>query len=154
VPLGVWDQDGTPSSREFIQRFAGSRYFQIQSHIRDYRGLERAIDLREALVGLVVPVGFEGKIKSGRAVPVQLIVDGSDSNTATIALSYLDALTEQYSQSLAPVRLVPLVEARSRVWYNPDLKSRNFIIPGLIAVIMSVIASLLTSLTVAREWER
>jgi ABC-2 type transport system permease protein len=83
-----------------------------------------------------------------------MIVDGSDSNTATIALGYISAVSELYSQKMNGSRITPLIDSRVRVWYNPELKSRNYIIPGLIAVIMAVIAALLTSLTIAREWER
>jgi ABC-2 type transport system permease protein len=92
-------------------------------------------------------------------VPVQAIVDGSDSNTATIALNYLEGIAARYSTRLVTERLgmrlqaMPL-ESRPRVWFNPELQSKNYIVPGLIAVIMMVIAALLTSLTVAREWER
>ncbi|MFA6816567.1 MAG: ABC transporter permease, partial [Lentisphaeria bacterium] len=119
------------------------------------------VDSGKALVGLVIPVGFAGKIASGREAPVQLIVDGSDSNTATIAMGYARVLTTTYSQDVVlaqihskgeSVATSPL-ELRPRVWFNPDLESKNYIIPGLIAVIMMVIAALLTSLTVAREWE-
>ncbi len=83
-----------------------------------------------------------------------MIVDGSDSNTATIALGYISAITEKYSQKVDGRNINSLIDPRVRVWYNPELKSRNFIIPGLIAVIMAVITALLTSLTIAREWER
>jgi ABC-2 type transport system permease protein len=83
-----------------------------------------------------------------------VIVDGSDSNTATIALGYVATLMETYGRRLGGGGITPLIDTRGRVWYNPELKSRNFIVPGLIAVIMAVIVALLTSLTVAREWER
>src|SRR5690606_31978664 len=88
---------------------------------------------------------------------VQLLVDGSDANTATIALGYADAIVAAHSASLpgaAAAAAIPPLDLRLRVWYNPELKSRNMIVPGLIAVIMSVIAALLTALTIAREWER
>lgn len=162
VPMVVWDQDGTPVSREFVSRFTGSPYFSLQGHVRNYRDLEYTVDSGRALAALVIPAGFSGKIESGRESAVQLIVDGSDSNTAGIALAYADAVTMGYSQDVALDELrrrggtglaLPL-DVRPRVWFNPDLESKNYIIPGLIAVIMMVIAALLTSLTVAREWER
>ncbi len=162
VPLVVWDQSRSPASRRLIARFDGSRYFSRAGDVDDYRDLERAIDTRAALVALVIPTDFAGRIDSGRDAPVQCIVDGSDSNTATIALSYAEAVVEGFSQEvvLEHVRRVgaslppPPLEVRLRVWFNADMESRNYIIPGLIAVIMMVIAALLTSLTVAREWER
>ena len=162
VPLVIWDQSDTQVSRDFISRFDGSRYFSVQGYVRDYAALERAIDTREALAAMVVPRDFAQRLESGRAVPVQLIVDGSDSNTATIALGYADAIVRLYSEQVAlqdlrrvgAGTLAKPLEVAPRVWFNTDLESRNTIIPGLIAVIMMVIAALLTSLTVAREWER
>lgn len=162
VPMVVWDQSETPRSRDIISHFQGSRYFSIKQYAHNYQEIERAIDLRTALVALVIPFDFPGKVESGRAAPIQLILDGSDSNTATIALGYAEVVALTYSQNLLikesalllgePLRL-PL-NMEQRVWFNTDLESRNFIIPGLIAVIMMVIAALLTSLTVAGEWER
>ena len=162
VPMVVWDQDGSQASREFVSRFTGSPYFSLQEYVRNYRELESAVDSGKALVALVIPAGFAGKIESGREVPVQLIVDGSDSNTATIAMGYADVVAMVYSQDVAldvirrlgGAELALPLDVRPRVWFNPDLESKNYIIPGLIAVIMMVIAALLTSLTVAREWER
>lgn len=162
VPMVVWDQDGSQASREFVSRFTGSPYFSLQEYVRDYRELESAVDSGKALVALVIPAGFAGKIESGREVPVQLIVDGSDSNTATIAMGYADVVAMVYSQDVAldvirrlgGAELALPLDVRPRVWFNPDLESKNYIIPGLIAVIMMVIAAPLTSLTVAREWER
>jgi len=162
VPMVVWDQDGTHASREFVSRFAGSRYFSIRAYARSYREVERAIDTGEALLALAIPTEFGGSVESGRAVAVQLIADGSDSNTATLALGYANAVVREYSRTLAVrqverlggFRLWTPLDVRPRVWFNEELQSRNYIIPGLIAVIMMVIAALLTSLTVAREWER
>ncbi|HET9439509.1 MAG TPA: ABC transporter permease, partial [Longimicrobiales bacterium] len=96
------------------------------------------------------------QLASGQQAPIQLLLDGADANTATIALSYADAILARYSQSilLGGQKLVMPVTAVARVWYNPTLASRNMIVPGLIAVIMSIIAAMLTSLTIAREWER
>jgi drug efflux transport system permease protein len=162
VPLAVWDQEGTPVSRELVSRFAASRFFSLRKYAANYRELEEAIDSRRALMALVIPRGFSGRVESGRPAEVQLIVDGSDANTATLAIGYADAIALAYSQDLtiralrrsSGVTLRPPLDLRPRVWFNADLESRNFIIPGLIAVIMMIIAALLTSLTVAREWER
>jgi len=162
VPMVVWDQSGSQTSREFISRFDGSRYFSIRGYVRNYPEVERAIDSGRALVALVIPTEFAGRIESGRPAPVQLIVDGSDSNTATVAMGYADVVALTYSQDVAiraiqrlgGPRLHLPVDLRPRTWFNPDMESKNYIIPGLIAVIMMVIAALLTSLTVAREWER
>lgn len=162
VPMMVWDQSESQASREFISRFDGSRYFRVRGYVRSYREMEKAIDSARALVALVIPRDFAGRVESGRPTSVQLIVDGSDSNTATLAESYADVVALTYSQDIALQQIqrngsaaprAPL-EFRPRVWFNPDMESKNYIVPGLIAVIMMVIAAMLTSLTVAREWER
>jgi ABC-2 type transport system permease protein len=162
VPLLVWDQSGTPVSRELVSRFEGSRYFAVCGFAVDYRQIERAIDRRDALLALVIPRDFARDTGAGRDATVQLIVDGSDANTATIAMGYAESVVQGFSTDLMlqAIRRAggremrwPL-EVRLRAWFNDDLDSRNYMIPGLIAVLMMIIAALLTSLTVAREWER
>ena len=162
VPMVVWDQSETAASREFLSHFQGSRYFSIRGYFHDYREVEKAVDSGRALLAVIIPKNFAGRIASGGGASVQLIVDGSDSNTATMAAGYADVAAQTYSQNIAVQEIrrmggrapaAPL-EMRPRVWYNADMVSKNYIIPGLIAVIMMVIAALLTSLTVAREWER
>ena len=161
VPLVVWDQSESPASRQLVSGFLGSRYFSLRSYVHNYPEVEQAVDSGRALMALVIPRDFSGRIESGRPAPVQIIVDGSDSNTATIAMGYADVVALAYSQGVAVNTLrraggrmiqTP-VDLRPRVWFNADMESKNYIIPGLIAVIMMVIAALLTSLTVAREWE-
>lgn len=161
VPLIVWDQNSTDDSREFIGRFTASRYFSLSGHAASYSEIERAIDNREALLALVIPRDFSRKLESGRPADVQLIVDGSDANTATIAIGYAQMITDGYTGALLIQKAqsrgagtigIPL-EAKPRIWFNQNMQAKNYIIPGLIAVIMMVIASLLTSLTIAREWE-
>jgi len=150
----VYDLDRSSLSRELIDKFSASGYFTMVDHVADQQEIDRYLDSGRALVAVSIPSDFSEKIRSGRNAPLQVIVDGSDSNTATIALGYVSAISEIFSQQLQGGRRPPVIDPRLRVWYNPELKSRNFIIPGLIAVIMAVIAALLTSLTIAREWER
>ena len=161
VPLVVWDQSRTPESRDLVQRFDGSRYFTIAAWAGSYRDVERAIDKRDALIALVIPPDFSDDLHAGRRAHAQVIVDGIDANTANLALGYAEAAVaahnlelnlRQFRRAGLPPPRVP-IEPRPRVWYNADMESRNFIIPGLIAVIMSVLSAMLTSLTVAREWE-
>ena len=161
VPLVIWDQSGTSDSREFAGRFIASRYFGLTGYVTSYAEIEEAIDKREAILALVVPRDFSRKLESGRAADAQLIVDGSDANTATIAIGYAQMVTDGYTSSLmiqtarqrgVKTAVIPL-EAKPRVWFNQNMQAKNYIIPGLIAVIMMVIAALLTSLTIAREWE-
>jgi ABC-2 type transport system permease protein len=161
IPTYIYDQDGTPQSRELIDQFRGSRYFQILGEIHDYKTVERGIDKNAILLGVVIPNNYSRHLLAGEETDVQLLVDGSDSNTAGIALGYAQIIVQSYAAQLRsnvqvrrggqPLR-VP-VEPRIRVWYNSDLKSKNFIVPGLIAVTMMIIAAMLSSLTIAREWE-
>lgn len=161
VPLLIWDQSGTPESRELVSRFTGSDYFTLLGGAQSYRAIERSIDRGEALMALVVPSAFASDLHAGRPTSVQVIIEGSDANTAEITRGYARAVVAEYNRRVGLARahgrgqsgLDPAVELHSRVWYNANMESRNYIIPGLIAVIMMVIAALLTSLTVAREWE-
>lgn len=150
----VYDLDKSSMSRELISELTASGFFTVVHMVEDHREIDRYLDSGKARVALSIPSDFSNTVRRGGTALLQVIVDGSDSNTATIALGYLSALTERYGRRPAGVRITPLIDPRVRVWYNPELKSRNFIIPGLIAVIMMVIAALLTSLTFAREWER
>lgn len=150
----VYDADRSSMSRELMAELTASGYFSIVGVAEDQREIDAYLDSGKALVAVSIPAGFAKTVTSGRIAQLQVLVDGSDSNTATIALGYLSALIDIYGQRVTEGRPASLIEPRVRVWYNPELKSKNFIIPGLIAVIMMVIAALLTSLTFAREWER
>jgi ABC-2 type transport system permease protein len=155
----VLDQDRTRASRELLARFLESRYFTRVATADSYREVRRALDTGQAQVALIVPPRYARDLARGRRVSLQALLDGSDANTATMARTYLDGIAETYTLELlvarTPAALRRLaVEGRTRVWFNPELQSKNYIVPGLIAVIMMVIAALLTSLTVAREWER
>jgi len=161
IPTVVYDRSRTPESRDLIRQFTGSRYFQVVAAAASDADVDRSIDRSRALLGLVIPEDYAKDLLAGRDAQVQLILDGSDSNTASIALGYVDGVVQAYAAQLrsdAQVqkgagKLKSPVEPRIRVWYNNDLVSRNYIVPGLIAVILMIIASLLTSLTIAREWE-
>lgn len=162
VPLAIWDQSRTAASRDFLAQFTHSRYFRLQTEVDNYPALERALDNRSAWVALVVPADFARKLGPGQAPAVEAIVDGSDSNTASIVIGYLQGISLGYTQRLIIQQLQrqtgrapsPLLDLRPRVWFNADLQSKNYIVPGIIAVVMGLIAALLTSLTIAREWER
>lgn len=162
VPLVIWDQNQTDDSRDLISRFTGSRYFSLVGQTDNYRDMIHAIDTGNALVAMVIPYDYSKTLRKNTKTNVQVIVDGSDSNTATIALSYAERLIASYSESIFmesverkgyPKPSLP-IDLQTRMWFNPAIESSNNIIPGLIGVIMMVIASLMTSLTVAREWEK
>jgi len=161
IPTLIYDQDRTSISRELIYRLSDSRYFQIIRYIDREHEIDKSLDRNEALLALVIPTGFAQQVKQGRQAPIQAVFDGSDSNTATIAVGYLKAVITGFDLDVQEKRIrraglkmadMP-VELRTRVWFNPELKSRFFIIPGLTAVIMMVICSLLTALSVSRERE-
>ncbi len=161
VPLIIWNQDKSQISTDFILNFKNSRYFKIVGYFDNYTQLQNYIDRRKALMAMVIPKDFSKFIQLNQPAPVQLLVDGSDSNTATIAMGYVNAVVEKYNVqfindavSKLGIKNLSPIDLRPRVWFNEDLKSKNYIIPGLIAVIMMMIAAQLTSITVAREWER
>jgi ABC-2 type transport system permease protein len=150
----VHDMDKSSLSRELIDEFNRSGYFTVISYLDRMEEIDGYLDSGKARVALAIPVDFSKHVRTGRDATVEVIVDGADSNTATIALGYITAISQRYSQRIGGGTVTPLIDSRSRVWYNTELKSRNFIIPGLIAIIMAVIVSVLTSLTIAREWDR
>jgi len=161
IPTVVLDFDRTPVSREFIHRLTDSRYFTLVRYLDRDRDVDESLARGEALMALVIPLEFASKVKQGIHAPIQVIFDGSDSNTATIALGYLKAVAAGFDIALQEQRIrraglkmvdMPL-EARIRVWFNPELKSKNFIIPGLTGVIMMAICSIMTALSVSREKE-
>ena len=161
IPLLVYDASNSPRSRELVSRFEGSRFFQIQGFSQHYRIIEDAIDRNQILAGLVIPRDYAIRLEQGRTADIQLLLDGSDSNTAAIALGYAQAivlaenanLQARFLERKLGQKWVQPLENRTRIWYNSELKSKNYIVPGLVAVILMIIAALLTSLTIAREWE-
>jgi ABC-2 type transport system permease protein len=161
VPTMIYDQDRTAQSRELIRQFQGSRYFDVRGLADGYGPIEGGIDRNQILMGVVIPRDYSKNVGAGREAPVQILLDGSDSNTASIVLGYAEGLVRNYSLRLRQdmqnrrggERGGAPVDARLRVWYNSSLESKNYVVPGLIAVILQIIAALLTSLTIAREWE-
>jgi len=161
IPTLVFDADHSAASRALISRFSGSRFFEIHGYVNSYAEIEKGIDKSKILMGLVIPRDYSQRVGANAKSNVQILLDGSDSNTASIALSYVESLVQNYSLEMrsnaqdrhAGLPITPPVEARLRIWYNNTLESTNYIVPGLIAAMMMVISALLTSLTVAREWE-
>lgn len=148
VPLGVWDQDGTPASRRLVDAFAESGYFVVAQAVDSDRGLARVLDRGEVKLVLVIPQRFETDLARGTPEPVQVIVDGTFSNTAQIVAGYADAII---GQTFDHVR--PLITPEVRVWYNPEMRSVDYVVPGLFGVILLAFPPLLTALAVVREKE-
>jgi ABC-2 type transport system permease protein len=162
VPFVVWDQSGTPASRELIARLDGSRYLELQRLVHGQAEVDDAIARRQAVLALVIEARFAEDLGARRPARVLAILDGADSNTAAIVLGYTQGVAARFEQQVLLERVMRqggrspdlAIDLRARVWFNPDLESKNYIVPGIGAVILGLIAALLTSLTVAREWER
>jgi len=162
VKVTLFDQDRSTTSRKLIQEFSNTEYIDIAGYAENYRTIDKEINAGRSTLALVIPRNFESDVKSGRETDIQLIVDGSDSTSATVAIGYVKAIISNYNldskikelkrAGLSSVDL-PL-DIRNRVWYNPELQSKNFIIPGLIVIILAIISALIASLTISREWER
>lgn len=161
VPTLVWDQSHTPRSRDLIALFSGSPYFSVDGYRDSYRDLQSALEEGHALLAIVIPADFARRVQADQPAQVQILADGSDANTARLAIGYAEAIGNIYNQNVLVERISmrggsppkPAVELSPRAWYNPDLRSPNVIIPGIIAIVMIVISAMLTSVTVAREWE-
>ncbi len=163
IPLCALEQDHGPQADELVARFAASRYFELRHRGPSLTEVTRRIDDGSCQIALVVPPGFAHQLAAQGRATVQLLVDGTDSNVATIAAGYAGALLAGYSNQIQAeaverrggrVQTLTPVEVRARVWFNEELESRDFIIPGVVALVMALVGAQLTSLTIAREWER
>jgi ABC-2 type transport system permease protein len=157
IPISVLDQSRTARSRALVEALEASGYFSVIEYLESSDLIDRRLVGDDVLGVLWIPPGFSSDlVASGRAAEVQLLLDGSDANTATIALNYADAIVARFGArtALGGRRPTAPIALEARTWYNPNLESRHMIVPGLIAVIMSIIAAMLTALTIAREWER
>lgn len=164
IDISVMDRDTSRLSRELISEFTASGYFEIyKPAYNDEQKSVEALRVNKVRMILEIPRGFSTDLKRNRNVTIQLIADGSDANTASVAIGYASIITNTFSRNLTlsaamkrgfdPSR-IPAVETVPRVWYNPELRSQFFIIPGLIAILMMLMAATLISLTVVRERER
>jgi ABC-2 type transport system permease protein len=162
LPVYVLDQDGSQQSQDMLKHFQASEYFHIARVVTGYAELTRALDDGHAKMGIVIPWDFSQRLSDGRPVEVQALVDGSDDNTANVLIGYAQAVVQGYSAQIQidwlrarGLSIQPAaMSVETRTWYNEDLESSAFIIPGVLALVMSVIGAFLTSLTIAREWER
>jgi ABC-2 type transport system permease protein len=157
ITLAVLDQDRSAESRALLDAFTASDYFTIAERLDDPGRVGTLLTRGEVLGVLTIPPGYgRDRAAPERHATVQLLLDGADANTATIAMNLSLAVAARHGARVASSGTGALVPVRleSRTWYNPELESRTMIVPGLIAVIMSMIAAMLTALTIAREWER
>jgi ABC-2 type transport system permease protein len=162
VKLAIVDRDGTPASRALVARFTGSAYFDAVAFTQNDDEARALIDSTEAAAALCINAGYEQNLRGGRTTPVQLIVDGSDSNTARFVVNYatqiaaaannafvLDQAVRRAGRTVA----VGSVNLQPRAWFNADLESRNFYVPGIIAMMVMLISLMLTSMAIVREKE-
>jgi ABC-2 type transport system permease protein len=162
LPVYVLDQDGSQQSQDLLKRFQSNEYFHIVRVVDRYSTVTRALDDDHAKMGIIIPWNFSQRLSEGGPVEVQALVDATDDNTANVLIGYAQAVVQGYSsgiqidwlrkqgQSIQPAPIA----VQTRTWYNEDLESSVFIVPGVLALVMSVIGAFLTSLTIAREWER
>ena len=162
VNFAILDQDKTALSRKFLDNFFHSEYFTVYKYLSKNSEIDPLINRGAIVMAIVIPENFEKKYKTGKAADFQVIVDGSDSTSATVALGYVNTIlydfnnknkvAEMNGYGLSSLALP--IDIRTRIWYNAELKSQNYIVPGIIVIIMAIISALITSLTISREWER
>ncbi len=163
IPLLVWDQEGSRTSRELIDRFVNSGRFVLLPTASAEKERDFFLETGQARVLMTIPPDFSARIRSGKSAPLQVILDGSDSNTAAVTLGYVNAVLESFSAQILAEIVVerapsafsrPPFTTRPRIWFNPELKSVYFIVPGIIGVIMMVVAVGLTSMALVQEREQ
>lgn len=161
IPLAVYDQSNSVESRNFLRQFRNTEYFRYAYDVSSYREIEELFLGNKAKAAIVVPREFGSELLAGRPVKIQILLDGADANSAGQAVNYASRMTNEYSNRIAAEFLqqrgraiaVP-IDFQPRVWYNPDLESNKFLIPGLIGFIIVLTAVVSTALTVVREKER
>jgi len=156
IRMAVLDQSNTTQSRDLVDAFRSSGYFRVARQLTSDDQISPLLVRGTVRLVLVIPPDFARHLAAAEPAPVQALLDGGDANTASIAINYAQAIVTSYSAT-AVLKGVPLpvpIAVDSRVWYNEDLKSSSMIVPGLMAAIMMILSALLTSLTIAREWER
>jgi ABC-2 type transport system permease protein len=158
----IYDQNKTSTSREFIERFSSSGYFRIVNYIENYNELENNLNNGKAIFALVISKDFDKKIMRREPAPLQAIFDGSDGNQASIAAGYVQSIIRTYSKSIltdfmnvSGRKISPAgnITAEVRIWYNPTLKTRNFMVPAIVGLLVSIITLVLTSLAIVKEKE-
>ena len=161
IKIVFQDQDKSPYSREFISRFVHSRYFIITGFEEDYTRLSSYLDSGKASLAIVIPKHFQRDIVLQKKPDIQLLVDGVDGNSAGVSLGYVTDIVQQYQERLIEhspdlslqVKNIRRVEMEPRFWFNPNLESKLYIVPGIIALILLIITLFLTSMGIVREKE-
>jgi len=165
VKTVVWDQDKSVTSRQFLEKYEKSGYFTMAYYVSSYDEIIELIDNGEAIMAIIIPPDFEKDILSGKTSKLQTIFDGSDGNKALIAAGYSQGITISFGTNIineflersgrknSPVTRLPVIEAETRAWYNPDLVTRNYMLPGIVGMLIMVVTINLTSLAIVKEKE-
>jgi ABC-2 type transport system permease protein len=162
VPLAVCDEDGSAAAREFIGNFTHTEYFDLKYELSDPREVDRLLGEEKVRVALVIPRGFGADLAAGRGPAVQVLVDGANASSASTAAGYIGTIVQNDSVRMTTRLLrdrglksfgMPLA-SETRIWYNPELRSANFLVPGLMAFILMVILVISTAFSIVREKER
>lgn len=161
VDFYLLDRDKSSVSRKYVEKIINSGYFTIKGNTENYEEIENAIMNGKAVIGLIIPREFEKDIENNNGTKVQIIVDGSDGNKGSIAFGYIQAISAAYAKTILLDKIerngirVPLksVNAETRIWYNPELKTRVFMVPGITALLLMIVTTLLTSLAIVKEKE-
>ncbi|HTX17197.1 MAG TPA: ABC transporter permease [Bacteroidota bacterium] len=162
IPTIIYDMDDTKASRDFVKKFTECGYFSLSGYAGSYGDVDRAIDSRDAAIAVIIPYDFSNDLISGRQAQLQVIADGSETNSATIGLNYASMIVQQYSRDIVVKEFESVkgkgakpavVNPEVRVWFNPELKSRNFMVPGVLALLLMVLTMILTSLAIVKENE-
>jgi len=161
IPMVVCDFDNSPSSRELVRSFTSTEYFTIAGYFDKTSEIDHQLDDGHASVALVIPRGFEKNIGAGRSAPLQFIADGTETSSATIGLNYASIIVSRYMQNIilesfikrGSIMMPARISTEFRIWYNPELKSRNFMVPGVLGLLLMVMTMILTSLAIVKEKE-
>lgn len=162
IPLAVYDGDKTKTSREFVNNFLHSEYFELKYYLNTANEADTLLGEEKVKVAIIIPQNFANQLLTGKETSIQVIADGVNSNNATTAVGYINAITQEYSikvlvNALARTgrsgALLP-IDYRPRIWYNPELKSVKFMIPGLISFILMIVSVISTALSIVKEKER
>jgi ABC-2 type transport system permease protein len=162
IPVYVYDREGSQQSQDFLKHFQASQYFRVVKAVDSYPALVAALDAGDCRLAVVIPPEFSEQLAAGGPVSVQALVDATDNNTANVGIGYGEAVVQAYNRriqfdwlhSRGQARIDEALRVDARTWFNEDLESTASIVPGVVAIVMAVIGSFLTSLTIAREWER
>jgi len=158
----ICDLDRTETSRDFVSKFSNSEYFEVNDYIYDLKDIDHYLDYGHASIAIVIPRKFGSDLLAGRQPQLQVIFDGSESTYATAGIQYATIIVNTYSREIVLKTLarlrdqslrIPSINPQFRVWYNPDLKSRNFMVPGVLALLLMVMTTLLTALAIVKEKE-